>query len=179
MLLIVLVGTFHGMAHAWSTASYSGGKNGRVSQNSRVFGRAHTLVYMTADYSEQTEEEEEVGDTAKPQELWSENMDWREVKRQLQEAQLRRFLKSKSFPRKLPYSECRKWVIACNRWESEQEWKDWIELGEKKNAYIPTRPDEYYGRLGQWKGWDHFLGHVEDTEEETQKEDEGVLGIFD
>lgn len=26
-------------------------------------------------------------------------------------------------------------------------------MGEKRNAYIPSRPDEYYGRLGQWISW--------------------------
>lgn len=31
-------------------------------------------------------------------------------------------------------------------------------MGEKRNSYIPSYPDEYYGRLGQWISWDHFLG---------------------
>ena len=26
-------------------------------------------------------------------------------------------------------------------------------MGEKRNSYIPSRPDEYYGRLGQWISW--------------------------
>ena len=36
--------------------------------------------------------------------------------------------------------------------------RDWIDMGEKRNSYIPARPDEYYENLGQWKSWDHFLG---------------------
>ena len=54
--------------------------------------------------------------------------------------------------------------MAWNRWETEEDWKAWIREGEKRNAYIPARPDEYYGRLGQWKGWAHFLGREEDEE---------------
>lgn len=38
-------------------------------------------------------------------------------------------------------------------------------MGEKRNSYIPARPDEYYGGLGQWIGWDHFLGLVGDDDE--------------
>jgi hypothetical protein len=30
---------------------------------------------------------------------------------------------------------------------------DWIAMGEKRNSYIPSRPEEYYGRLGQWTSW--------------------------
>jgi len=31
-------------------------------------------------------------------------------------------------------------------------------MGEKRNSYIPARPDVYYGGLGQWQSWEHFLG---------------------
>lgn len=37
-------------------------------------------------------------------------------------------------------------------------------MGEKRNSYIPARPDEYYGALGQWRNWDHFLGFADDDE---------------
>ena len=84
------------------------------------------------------------------------DLSWRVEKLRLEEANTRRFLKSK--PRFLPYEECRKWVQAWNRWDSEEDWVTWIDEGEKRNSYIPARPDEYYGRLGKWKGWDHFLG---------------------
>ena len=30
---------------------------------------------------------------------------------------------------------------------------EWIAAGEKKNAYIPSRPDEYYTRTGDWVSW--------------------------
>lgn len=89
------------------------------------------------------------------------DLSWRMNKLRLEEANTRRFLKAG--PRFLPYNECRKWVKAWNRWETEEEWKGWIDEGEKRNSYIPARPDEYYGKLGQWKGWDHFLGVSDDN----------------
>eukprot|EP00558_Chaetoceros_sp_UNC1202_P000624 CAMPEP_0197256052 /NCGR_PEP_ID=MMETSP1429-20130617/74064_1 /TAXON_ID=49237 /ORGANISM="Chaetoceros sp., Strain UNC1202" /LENGTH=176 /DNA_ID=CAMNT_0042719509 /DNA_START=186 /DNA_END=719 /DNA_ORIENTATION=- len=94
-------------------------------------------------------EEEPAGDAF-------EDLSWRVEKLRLEEANTARFLKAR--PRFLPYDECRKWVMAWGRWESEEEWRSWIEDGEKRNSYIPTRPDEYYVRMGQWRGWDHFLG---------------------
>ena len=44
--------------------------------------------------------------------------------------------------------------------------------GEKRNSYIPARPDEYYGRLGKWISWDHFLGieNDDDTDENNSFE---------
>lgn len=41
-------------------------------------------------------------------------------------------------------------------------------MGEKRNSYIPARPDEYYGDLGQWKSWDHFLGLSADDNEDDE-----------
>ncbi len=85
-----------------------------------------------------------------------EDLSWRVEKLRLEEANTRRFLKAG--PRFLPYEECRKWVQAWDRWDCEDDWVRWIDEGEKRNSYIPARPDEYYGKLGKWKGWDHFLG---------------------
>lgn len=121
-----------------------------------------------------------------------EDLSWRVEKLRLEEQNKKRFLTSG--PRFLPYDECRKWVQAWgNRWSSEEDWKNWIRMGEKRNSYIPvspshlvsrdlasffnrcphrrwnshfascfglpkSRPDEYYGRLGHWISWEHFLG---------------------
>lgn len=90
---------------------------------------------------------------------------WRVEKMRLEEANTRRFLKAG--PKFLPYTECRNWVRAWNRWETEKEWLEWIDEGEKRNSYIPSRPDEYYGNLGHWKGWDHFLGKIDSAKEEN------------
>ena len=64
------------------------------------------------------------------------DLNWRVEKLRLEEQNRKRFLKSK--PRFLPYEECRKWVKAWHRWENEQDWRDWIAMGEKRNAYIPV-----------------------------------------
>ena len=102
----------------------------------------------------------------------------------LEERNLRSRLKAR--PKFLPFEECKKWVQAWGRrWETEQEWREWIEMGEKvsegvskqstsarllllnslcvpshpqRNAYIPSDPEEYYTRMGTWQGWDDFLG---------------------
>jgi hypothetical protein len=48
----------------------------------------------------------------------------------LERRNLRARLKAK--PKFLPLAECKKWVQAWGRrWESEQEWREWIDMGEK------------------------------------------------
>ena len=50
-----------------------------------------------------------------------EDLEWRLEKLRLEEANTRRFLKSR--PRFLPYRECQKWVQAWGeRWTSAEEW---------------------------------------------------------
>jgi hypothetical protein len=70
-------------------------------------------------------------------------------------------------------------VQAFNRWHSEKEWwvssvqenwfesspidltlswrvnsrRNWIAEGEKRNSYVPSRPDEYYADTGDWVSW--------------------------
>lgn len=92
-----------------------------------------------------------------------EDLSWRVDKLRLEEANKKRFLKSR--PIFLPYEECRKWVAAWGRWSSEGEWNDWIDMGEKRNSYVPSCPDEYYGRRGEWISWAHFLGLEEEGQE--------------
>jgi hypothetical protein len=44
----------------------------------------------------------------------------------------------------------------------EADWRQWIADGEKRNAYVPSNPDEVYAGTG-WVGWDDFLnGDIED-----------------
>jgi len=90
------------------------------------------------------------------------DLSYRIEKLRLEETNTRRFIKAK--PRFLPYDECRKWVKYWNEWETKEDWQSWIDLGEKSNSYVPSRPDEYYTGLGQWRGWDHFLGVTEDDD---------------
>lgn len=104
------------------------------------------------------EDSEEAGSSSSDEDLFGEVLDtgtvlledlsWRVEKLRLEEQNKKRFLKSS--PRFLPYDECRRWVQAFGRWETEEDWRQWISMGEKRNSYIPSRPDEYYGKLGQW-----------------------------
>lgn len=64
----------------------------------------------------------------------------------------------KSGPRFLSYSRCKSWVQAQNMWESQEEWEDWISMGEKNNSLIPSDPERHYKERGTWVSWDDFFG---------------------
>jgi hypothetical protein len=72
--------------------------------------------------------------------------------------------------RYLPFDECCKWVQANGMWESQDDWEEWVAMGEGLSPYIPTRPDEYYSRLGVWRGWDFFLLGCEDSDDDPRWE---------
>lgn len=141
--------------------------------------KADTKLWYQDEYKEADDEDGKSKKSDEDAELWGgdadleapseavDDLSWKLTKIRLEQENTQRFLKAG--PRFLPYEECRNWVAAWNRWETEQDWKNWIREGEKRNAYIPARPDEYYGRLGKWRGWAHFLGREED-EDECQQE---------
>jgi len=57
-----------------------------------------------------------------------------------------------------------------NRRDTEEEWRRWIEDGEKRNSDIPSSPNVFYGKRREWKAgwWDHFLvGAEENNDGET------------
>ena len=58
------------------------------------------------------------------------------------------------------YEIARQWSRAM--WfTTEEDWMDWISAGEKRNPYIPSRPDEAY--RDQWISWTDFLnGPIEE-----------------
>lgn len=121
----------------------------------------------------QTHQEEHEDDAFGDANVVLDDLNWRVEKLRLEERNTRRFLKSG--PRFLPYEECRKWVQAWgSRWKSEDDWRQWIAMGEKRNPYIPSRPDEYYG--SQWISWEHFLGmppENQDAVEDRNVDDAG------
>jgi hypothetical protein len=64
-------------------------------------------------------------------------------------------------PAFLPFVSARQWARAMH-FTKEADWREWIENGEKRNAYIPSNPDEIYAQKG-WAGWYDFLnGDIED-----------------
>jgi hypothetical protein len=122
------------------------------------------MMMMQQVYHEE-DQEGEFGDAN----VVIEDLTWRVEKLRLEETNTRRFLRSG--PRFLPYRECRRWVQAWGgRWRSEDDWRQWISLGEKRNPYIPSRPDEYYG--DQWVSWEHFLGFAPDANDARGSNDE-------
>lgn len=72
-------------------------------------------------------------------------------------------------PRFLPFIGARQWARAMPL-ETEEDWMEWISNGEKRNAYVPSRPDEVYADSG-WKGWHDFLnGPIEPASVVFQKD---------
>lgn len=72
---------------------------------------------------------------------------------------LRRIKRRK--PRFLAYDDAAKWVQKMAQWDTADEWRGWIESGEKRNPYIPNNPVKYYG--DKWRGWEHFLNGTVST----------------
>jgi hypothetical protein len=58
-------------------------------------------------------------------------------------------------PRFLPLISARMWARSMHM-ETEGEWRDWVDSGEKKSPLIPSNPDEVYADSG-WEGWHDFL----------------------
>jgi hypothetical protein len=64
-------------------------------------------------------------------------------------------------PRLLPWISARMWARSMHM-ETEEDWKEWIDAGEKKTPLIPSKPDEVYADLG-WEGWHDFLNEPVDS----------------
>jgi hypothetical protein len=80
--------------------------------------------------------EEEYGEDFDTSGIVLGDLTWRVEKLRLEEQNTKRFLKAR--PVFLPYEECCKWVQAFGRWTTEEDWLEWIAMGEKRNAYIPV-----------------------------------------
>lgn len=64
-----------------------------------------------------------------------------------------------SQPRFYTYETC-KAMVSSWQMTSAVEWKNWIDMGEKRNCLIPSDPETVYGRQGMWVSWDDFLGNM-------------------
>lgn len=84
---------------------------------------------------------------------------WRVDKARLDEQWSKNIRKRRT--RFLPFEAARQWARAMHL-ETEEEWREWIRDGEKRNPYVPSKPDEVYQETG-WAGWHDFLnGPIED-----------------
>ena len=137
------------------------GKVGDVAHLVLVHTHAHLFAGSSGDNHSEMEETDD-GAESNTGDRDYEFLQFRINRMRLDSAYMHRLLTAR--PRKLPYEECAKWVQAWGgRWGSEEEWNAWINMGEKRNAYIPAQPDVYYGRIGKWVSWDHFLFGDEKT----------------
>ena len=72
-------------------------------------------------------------------------------------------------PRFLDFISARQWARAMF-FTSEEDWREWIDAGEKRNPYIPSNPDEIYADDG-WISWIDFLnGDVEPDSVTSQEQ---------
>lgn len=83
-------------------------------------------------------------------------LSWRVAKVRLEEANTKRFLNRK--PLKMSYLQSRQFIQ--RNWgpiRTRKEFEDLVSNGDLKTPYISKRPEEYYGRRGEWISWEHYL----------------------
>ena len=83
-------------------------------------------------------------------------LSWRVAKVRLEEANTKRLLNRQ--PLKMSYVQSRQfiqrnWGPICTR----KEFEDLVLNGDLKTPYISKRPEEYYGKRGEWISWEHYL----------------------
>mmetsp|Transcript_21754 Transcript_21754/g.28162 ORF Transcript_21754/g.28162 Transcript_21754/m.28162 type:complete len:148 (-) Transcript_21754:3217-3660(-) len=97
---------------------------------------------------------------------WLDEIQWRIQRSRLSYYNSKQVLRRKRLF--LPYTEACKWVQAMGQWSTKEEWRNWVASGEKRNPYIPNRPDVCYA--DEWKGWSHFLLGVEEVKKDHHDE---------
>lgn len=83
-------------------------------------------------------------------------LSWRIAKLRLEEANTKQLLNRK--PLKMSYLQSRQFIQ--RNWgpiRSQKEFEDLVSNGDIRTPYISKRPEEYYGRRGEWISWEHYL----------------------
>ncbi len=80
--------------------------------------------------------------------------DWRVERARLEHRHRQRLLKRK--PRYLSYSQSSLAVQELGL-STKEEWFEWVELGERLSPYVPSDPESYYKKTGEWLGWSLWL----------------------
>lgn len=83
------------------------------------------------------------------------DLSWRVAKARLEDANTRRFLKSR--PYKLPYATSQRWIQRNWAPATREEFEELVENGNLRTPYISKRPEQYYGARGEWISWEHYL----------------------
>ena len=64
-------------------------------------------------------------------------------------------------PLKLPYTVSQKYMRHnFSHIKTKEQFEQLVQDGEIRNVYISKRPEEYYGRRGEWISWEHYLTGV-------------------
>ena len=85
---------------------------------------------------------------------------WRVAKVRLEEANTKRFLARR--PLKMSYAQSRRFIQ--RNWgpiRTRNEFEELVANGDLRTPYISKRPEEYYGRRGEWISWEHYLSGEE------------------
>lgn len=83
------------------------------------------------------------------------DLQWRLVRARLEARHRLKYTRRK--PRYLSYEAASQWAQRLAIGRTAQDWRDWLELGEDWSVYVPTSPDIYYGKTGEWVSWANFL----------------------
>lgn len=80
--------------------------------------------------------------------------DWRVERARLEERNIERLRRSK--PRYGSFAFTSN-IVQRLGLSNEQEWREWLELGEGWSPYLPRDPERVYTDKGQWLGWRRWL----------------------
>ena len=80
--------------------------------------------------------------------------DWRIARARLEHAREQAVLRRK--PRFLPYAGASAFAMTLGL-SSQDEWDEWLELGEGRTPYCPSDPEAHYRAAGTWISWKAFL----------------------
>ncbi|KAL7447045.1 hypothetical protein ACHAXM_011577 [Skeletonema potamos] len=114
---------------------------------------SHRLAMDSNNNPDDNEDSKSSSDTK--ENVVIDELSWRVAKARLEEANKKRFLKSK--PVKLSYEQSQKWIQRNWAPTSKEEFYDLVANGNLRTPYISKRPEEYYGERGEWISWDHYL----------------------
>ena len=116
--------------------------------------RLHYLSMNSGD-NDDTENDFDNNDDSQNNAAVPDELSWRLAKVRLEEANTKRFLKSR--PIKLSYKDSQKWIQRNWAPNTKEEFEDLVANGNLRTPYISKRPEEYYGRRGEWISWDDYL----------------------
>ena len=77
-------------------------------------------------------------------------------------------------PLKLDYRTSRRWIQRNWNPKTKEEFYDLVANGNLRTPYISKRPEEYYGKRGEWISWDHYLLVTDEDDEKNGTDSEQI-----